>query len=95
MKSIWTIIPNHDLWMAWCAENSEFKIRWVAPEQYPVMVRLVAIGPPGGNGAWGGLHYNFEPVFVYKQEAELLNAMPWVHETYNPKHPFPEIQKGI
>ena len=78
MKSRWTILLNPEAWKTYIiAFTFEGGFRLVAPEQYPCLVTYVI--------AEGKAEF----VYVYKQEAYVLNACPTDAATFNPDHPFP------
>jgi hypothetical protein len=78
MKSRWTILLNSEHWTKWY-KALNCAVRLTAPEQYPCLATYIIDVETR----------TAEFLFVYKQEAYVLNAMPWDHSTYNPDHPLP------
>ena len=81
MRSLWTLLRSREEWSRWSASHGG-KVRCVAPEQVPCLARLV-FEEDG----------KLTPLYVYKQEADLLAKFKQSFDTgdYNPDHPFPEV----
>lgn len=79
MKSRWTLLLNDQAWVKW-HKALNCAVYGGAPEQYPCLGTQV----PNRHGG------PTELVYVYKQEAFVLNACP-SSAHFDAEHPSPEV----